>query len=356
MTPTYPLSEDDADVPVEYDAADLTDGDAADTLTEDAADVSAENDADAPAEDNAETIAGEDADVSAEDVNDVSAEDDTDIPAEDVTDVPAEDDSYALVEDDSNMSVEDNDETSAKTDGNVASDTNVKPTEDKSVNKAILEAVTAKSDTLNTANREKEIVEFEDLGENNKLFTTDSAAPVIIVHPVDVTADEGSTATFKVTATGDNLSYQWQYRWGNSGTWTNTSSTGNKTATLTVNAPASWNGIPASWNGIQYRCVVTNSGGTAESNAATLTVTTDKFTVDNIVYQIIDMSNARVYAYNGSNTSLTIPQAVNGYTIIEVGTKAFENHTELQSIDLPDSIQVIATRAFAGCTALSTMS
>ena len=69
----------------------------------------------------------------------------------------------------------------------------------------------------------------------------------------------------------------------------------------------------------------------------------------------MNMSTARVYSYTGSDTSLMIPQTVDGYTIVEIGSKAFEDHTELQSIELSDSIQVIGTRAFAACTALSAM-
>ena len=92
-------------------------------------------------------------------------------------------------------------------------------------------------------------------------------APKITSNPSSVTTASGNTATFKVTATGSNLKYQWQWRENSSASWTNSSSatTGYNTATLKVSATAARNGY-------QYRCVVTNIAGTAYSSAAKLTV------------------------------------------------------------------------------------
>ena len=101
-----------------------------------------------------------------------------------------------------------------------------------------------------------------------KLTVSAAAKPTITKQPASVTAATGTTAKFSVTASGSNLSYQWQFRASSSGSWaniTNTAYSGMKTATLT--APAT-----ASRNGYQYRCVVKNAAGSATSNAATLTV------------------------------------------------------------------------------------
>lgn len=75
----------------------------------------------------------------------------------------------------------------------------------------------------------------------------------------------GSTASFKVVASGTGLQYQWQYKKSGATSWTSWS--GKTAATLTVTA-SSTNG------GCQYRCKVSNAGGTVYSSAATLTVTT----------------------------------------------------------------------------------
>ena len=102
---------------------------------------------------------------------------------------------------------------------------------------------------------------------SNAATLTVSAAPAlkITAQPANQTAATGTNAKFTVTATGDGLTYQWQYKTPN-GSWTNTTATGYKTATLTVPATASRNGY-------SYHCIVKdNAGNTVTSNAATLTV------------------------------------------------------------------------------------
>lgn len=42
-------------------------------------------------------------------------------------------------------------------------------------------------------------------------------------------------------------------------------------------------------------------------------------------------------------------------TVTVIGPSAFEGMTFLEEIDLPDSIETISTRAFAGCSSLSRM-
>ena len=82
-----------------------------------------------------------------------------------------------------------------------------------------------------------------------------------------MTVAAGSTATFKVTASGSSLSYQWQY-YGSDGTWhniTNTAYSGRTSATMSVTGTAARNGL-------KLRCKVSNSGGTVYSGTATLTV------------------------------------------------------------------------------------
>ena len=57
-----------------------------------------------------------------------------------------------------------------------------------------------------------------------------------ITQPKNVMANVGDTATFKVVATGEGLTYQWQWRKNASSTWAATTVNGNKTATLKVPA------------------------------------------------------------------------------------------------------------------------
>ena len=96
-------------------------------------------------------------------------------------------------------------------------------------------------------------------------LTVTSSLPVITGQPQSVTTSPGKTVTFTVTATGADLTYQWQYQAPGTTKWYNSGMTGAKTATLTVEATAARNGQ-------QYRCVVKNANGSVESGAAKLTV------------------------------------------------------------------------------------
>ena len=87
-------------------------------------------------------------------------------------------------------------------------------------------------------------------------------APVITAQPQNTAVAQGSTATFKVTAAGSGLSYQWQYKKVGESGWTNWS--GKTSATVTCTAGTSNNGC-------QYRCVVKNSKGSVTSGIAKLT-------------------------------------------------------------------------------------
>ena len=99
-------------------------------------------------------------------------------------------------------------------------------------------------------------------------LTIGSATDIVITgQPEDVTAAVDSTATFKVTASGTELKYQWQTSKDGGATWVNSGFKGNNTDTLTVP-------VIKDRNGYKFRCVITDKDGcVVNSNAATLTVT-----------------------------------------------------------------------------------
>ena len=91
--------------------------------------------------------------------------------------------------------------------------------------------------------------------------------PKITSQPSNVTVGEGKPYSLTVSASGTDLSYQWQYSTDNGSTWTNSGLNGNKTNTL--NDPDAY----LSWSGRLFRCVVKNGyGKTVYSSTAKLTV------------------------------------------------------------------------------------
>jgi len=94
---------------------------------------------------------------------------------------------------------------------------------------------------------------------SNEATLTVNAPPNITGQPASQTVTQGQPATFGVTAIGSpTLNYQWQRNQVNI--------SGATSSTYMIASTA------LSDNGAKYRCVVTNSFGTATSNEATLTV------------------------------------------------------------------------------------
>ena len=99
-----------------------------------------------------------------------------------------------------------------------------------------------------------------------KLTVISTYTPVITTHPTATSAAVGTRATFSVVASGENLTYQWQYRKTASSGWVDSKGTNYSKATFTPS-------VSASMNGYEYRCAVSNTAGTVYSNGAKLTVT-----------------------------------------------------------------------------------
>ena len=94
---------------------------------------------------------------------------------------------------------------------------------------------------------------------SNEATLTVNAPPNVTGHPSNQTVTQGQPATFTVTATGSaTLNYQWQRNQSNI--------TGATSSSYTISSAS------MSDNGAKFRCVVTNSFGSATSNEATLTV------------------------------------------------------------------------------------
>ncbi len=92
---------------------------------------------------------------------------------------------------------------------------------------------------------------------SNAATLTVNPNTAITSQPSDVTACDGGTATFSVTATGSNLTYQWQKDGSD--------------ISGAINSSLTYDYVDATYAG-SYTCVVSGDCGTVTSNAATLTV------------------------------------------------------------------------------------
>ena len=93
-----------------------------------------------------------------------------------------------------------------------------------------------------------------------------SQKPRITTQPKDVTIVSGGDASFTVKATGVS-SYQWYWRENSSASWQKSTVSTAKSKTLV------YKGLTESKSGRQYRCKLTNSGGSVYTKTVTLTVT-----------------------------------------------------------------------------------
>ena len=62
-----------------------------------------------------------------------------------------------------------------------------------------------------------------------------------------------------------------------------------------------------------------------------------------------DSTGIVVVKYNGTASTLTVPNTVAGLPVVEIGAQAFEGNTKLKSVTLPATIEIIGCRAFAEC-------
>ena len=92
--------------------------------------------------------------------------------------------------------------------------------------------------------------------------------PKITSQPKNATIQEGETATFTVTATGIDLTYQWRIDRNDGKGFVAIEAANQAFYTTSV--------ADKSCNGFQYQCVVSNSAGTVTSDTAVLTVNEKK--------------------------------------------------------------------------------
>ena len=70
-------------------------------------------------------------------------------------------------------------------------------------------------------------------------------------------------------------------------------------------------------------------------------------------YTLDDYKNATITEYNGNARSLSVPQTIDGYTVVGIGSSAFKGNTNLRFLHFPDTLTKIGSNAFSDCTSLS---
>lgn len=137
-------------------------------------------------------------------------------------------------------------------------------------------------------------------GRNRSSTTTTVTPPSITAQPASVTVLAGGTASFSVAAAGTApLAYQW---------YENGMAIGGATSsTYTISAATT------SYNGAQFTATVSNSGGTATSNAALLTVNSATLLLNSssksLAFGYVNVSSSSsqsVTLTNAGNASVTI--------------------------------------------------
>ena len=178
--------------------------------------------------------------------------------------------------------------------------------------------------------------------ESNGATLSIATALEITKQPEDASNAIGENVTFSVEASGEGLSYQWEWRNATSD-WKATTVAGNKTDTITVQ-------VTAARNGLQYRCVVTDKNGNrVESNGATLSVATD------FIFSVSAENTVTLTKYIGKNTEVIVPDTYLDKPVTVIGESSFEGNTAITSVTLPNSITTIGKAAFKGCSNLKQM-
>ncbi len=72
-------------------------------------------------------------------------------------------------------------------------------------------------------------------------------------------------------------------------------------------------------------------------------------------YTLDDYKNATITEYNGNARSLSVPQTIDGYTVVGIGSSAFKGNTNLRFLHFPESLTSIGEYAFGDCINLGTI-
>ena len=161
----------------------------------------------------------------------------------------------------------------------------------------------------------------------------------ITKQPVSATALDGKIVEVVVEAVGDGLTYEWWVAPANSTNFSKSSITTNVYA-----AP-----MNSTRDGRKVYCVITDAYGNS--------VTSDTVSIHlnpGFVYEYSETYGGLVITgYIGADTTITIPEVMNGETVTCVGDGAFMGNAALVSVKIPQTVTWIGENAFKGCSSLT---
>ena len=77
------------------------------------------------------------------------------------------------------------------------------------------------------------------------------------------------------------------------------------------------------------------------------------YTSGDFTYELNDDGSAIITQYSGSAAALTIPSSLDGHTVKQIDSYAFEKNTTLTSVSIPETVTELEYYAFKGCTSLT---
>ncbi|RED97092.1 Ig-like domain-containing protein, partial [Marinoscillum furvescens] len=158
----------------------------------------------------------------------------------------------------------------------------------------------------------------------NSFVTTFNQQGALTAGPTAQSINEDQNVTFSVTATGDNLVYQWQENQGSG--WANVTNGGTTPAySGATSASLTLTGVPFAYNGYDYRLILTSTSNACTdttSGAVNLEVINGPSEIPVITSEFCNASSENVTSVTGTTTEATTGLTIRIYTAdTETGTK-----------------------------------
>lgn len=67
----------------------------------------------------------------------------------------------------------------------------------------------------------------------------------------------------------------------------------------------------------------------------------------------VENGTIRITEYKGNEKEVMIPESIDGMSVCEIGDSAFNQCTNIEHIEFPESVKTIGSWAFSGCTGLT---